>query len=580
MRHIFIASLVLASATVLPACEQKTVDVSGGADPLGWTSLIEFDQQTDARAVWGSGPNDVYAGYENPESYLRHFDGTEWKDVHLASSVRSVRDIWSSGPDDVFVTTYDDIWHFDGNDWTPGGIPAYRIEGHDAGHVIAMDSRMLARFDGAEWDTLLVIPEYYRIISSCWIGAGDSVLVTLHSLNSDSLIWHDGVAWSAPEVAPGLIADFVGSTADDLVAVGGDSNFNGRVWRWDGDQWTDLSAPTGNRLIYAAFGEGTNDFYVAGCDILHYTGSGWETLPTASNEDCFHDLWASGDADIYAAGRNVQRFNGAVWSPVVEVTPDRVHVVWAESRSRVVVAGRFSVFRFENGIWTEEGRDSLQLGIDAIEGRSWNDLYAATWRGVFHNDGTGWKSMPDSPGEVRKLFPLPTGEVFAADYTRIFRYDAQAWTVILDLSNDPGPKLIESLWAFGANDVLAGDQNGLRRFDGVSWKRIDDVASFDLLAFSPDDIYSLGPEQLRHSNGGPFESVGPHFAATRVAGTSPDHIVVTSRRGTYAAYYHGQWIVGTEPNSYNLDLTAAADGSIVRLDVLSETRYGIWYHRE
>jgi hypothetical protein len=207
-------------------------------------------------------------------------------------------------------------------------------------------------------------------------------------------------------------------------------------------------------------------------------------------------------------------------------------------------------------------------------------LYAATFSGVFHNDGSGWVVMPDSPDEMMRLFILPTGELFAADYHRVFRHNAQGWTLIRNTEDDSDPDIMGSLWAFGANDVLTGSEDNLRRFDGVSWKRIDNVGSFDLLAFSPDNIYSLGPDQLRHSSGGgAFEPVGPFFNATRVTGTSPDHIVVTGR-DAYAAYYQGQWVVGTEPKVFNVDLVPAVDGSIVRLDVFAPSRFGIWYHRE
>jgi hypothetical protein len=187
--------------------------------------------------------------------------------------------------------------------------------------------------------------------------------------------------------------------------------------------------------------------------------------------------------------------------------------------------------------------------------------------------------MPDSPPRLEVLFVNPGGVLFASDHQYVYRYDAPGWTLIRDTGQEA---FIVSLCAPGANDVLAGDTEGISRFDGVAWKQVDHEPGSDLLAFSPRDIYSLSNGRLRHSNGGPFEWVGPILpgGASRLAGTSPDHVVAIGPEA-YLAFHNGEWMVGTEPRTgYAIDLVPASDGSVVRLDYLSSDQFQIWYHRE
>lgn len=67
------------------------------------------------RAVWGSGPRDVWVG--GSDGLLLHFDGTDWSEV-TSPVTQDVEALAGSGPGDVWLSAYGGIVHrFDGTSW-------------------------------------------------------------------------------------------------------------------------------------------------------------------------------------------------------------------------------------------------------------------------------------------------------------------------------------------------------------------------------------------------------------------------------------------------------------------------------
>ncbi|MFO0577374.1 MAG: hypothetical protein U1A78_25490 [Polyangia bacterium] len=67
------------------------------------------------KAVWGSGPRDVWAG--GSDGLLLHFDGTDWSEVS-SPVTQDVEALAGSGAGDVWLSAYGGIVHrFDGTSW-------------------------------------------------------------------------------------------------------------------------------------------------------------------------------------------------------------------------------------------------------------------------------------------------------------------------------------------------------------------------------------------------------------------------------------------------------------------------------
>jgi hypothetical protein len=121
-----------------------------------WT---EFDSQSraDLTAVWGSGPNDVWAVGES--GAVRHWTNAtpkRWEIVEVPTE-RDLRAVWGTGPNDIWVVgDFGTILHFDGVSWQPavaafplGLKPHLRgIWGSDANDVWVVGDSIALHFTG------------------------------------------------------------------------------------------------------------------------------------------------------------------------------------------------------------------------------------------------------------------------------------------------------------------------------------------------------------------------------------------------------------------------------------------------
>ncbi len=131
------------SANVYAVGEQGAILHYGGSV---WRKL-PIDRSAQYAAVWGSGPEDIYvAGTEavigppglppTARPIVLHYDGQAW-----LTSVTPTYFTGLCGPDsnDLFATSFDGLFHFDGNSWLRVGAPLnvalFGIWGDDDGAV-------------------------------------------------------------------------------------------------------------------------------------------------------------------------------------------------------------------------------------------------------------------------------------------------------------------------------------------------------------------------------------------------------------------------------------------------------------
>jgi len=265
--------------------------------------------QSSLSAIWGSGPNDIWAVGDG--SAAVHWDGRSWTAVPFGVElVAGLNAIWGSGPRDVFVVGGGGvILHFDGTSWARMTSPV------DA-ELIAVSGR------GSR--------DVYAVAQS----DNDQVAA--------QLLHYDGNAWSAaalpfPFRATGLVI----ASGEPVVAgflyfdpqpkerrqAGVVARWSGGRWTtsgWDGQRiadtvtgasgWTRLSAAAGALLMLGQHEDGSQVVAMRGVN------GGWTLLPASPPdrpESRIRHLALAGDTPVALyEGPSFARFAGGRWVTV------------------------------------------------------------------------------------------------------------------------------------------------------------------------------------------------------------------------------------------------------------------------
>jgi hypothetical protein len=212
-------------------------------DPVSeWNEMrVAGDVFPDLNHLWGFTSRDVYA--VGDEGAILHFDGTSWSRMRSGTS-ENLEGIWGVAPDDIWALGSGVVLHFDGVSWTSvPGTNMYgtwplltAVGGSSAGDVKAVGYFNIYHFDGTNW--------------SWWETQLDSKLVStrLH----DVWIGADGRGFAVGEVMSG----------------------GGRIFHWDGDDWTFVTSTS--RPLRAVWGSSSNDVHAVGFgQMLHLDGTSW-----------------------------------------------------------------------------------------------------------------------------------------------------------------------------------------------------------------------------------------------------------------------------------------------------------------
>jgi len=295
-----------------------------------WTRVLTTDGANAPKAIWGSGPNDVWAVGGRT---IRHWDGSSWSSVEttIGTRIPSLLGVWGSGPSDVWAvgsaaTPWDPfnpsstdtsgaILHWDGTawstSWTGGNYAFYEVFGTGPSDVWAVSQmNSLLHWDGAAWSMQPMDtnnPYSYGLAQGSWKSAADDVWV----VGSYGVIEHwNGSAWSSFDVGGPITGwnGVWGSGADDVWAAGNRSdNGYGMIAHWDGTAWS--SAQVGQDPFYSVWGSGPNDVWAFGLGLtsVHWNGSAWSTVPIDPNILEIWSAWGSSLNDVWAVG----------WDPTV-----------------------------------------------------------------------------------------------------------------------------------------------------------------------------------------------------------------------------------------------------------------------
>ncbi|MEZ4407872.1 MAG: hypothetical protein R3A52_15570 [Polyangiales bacterium] len=287
-------------------------------DDAGVTAwrAVESGVTQGLRAVWGSGPSDVWAVGDG--GVALHWDGARWTTVATGVTA-TLYGVWVRGPRDA---------------WAVGG---------DASGPVAL------RYDGARWSQVTVPArdrEPFRAVwgdadREVWVAGGDAD-------DGDPPAWEwDGSQWHAESfggsLSPALTAVAGGPSDDDLwFATAGPLAFH----KVRGASPTSTSAPGGARFGGALCVTPAGGAWATseGATVFRYESTAWvATAPPATAP--LRGVWC-GATTVWAVGDRGQtaRWSDGQWR--AESAPDvSLSAVWSDGSVAWAVGARGAVLR-------------------------------------------------------------------------------------------------------------------------------------------------------------------------------------------------------------------------------------------
>ena len=386
----------------------------------GRGELVDFDGQTWTLAfeasgglhdISGAGPKDVWAvggtephpfGAENDRRVMWHFDGTHWEKareepgvgwatIHLREDGRGFA-VGFEGQLDVYA----------GGRWADRGRSVYANRFFwisDVGLLPGTSDAFISRNDGV----------VYRVADNQVTEANTIAEVRAIEMLAPDRGWafgyntalaFDGARWSNldPESPLNCVRDIDALGPTDAWAVGDD----GRILRWDGEQWTDFPSPTDVDL----------------------------SRVRAISPDC---AWALGANRGGRAKGVVLRFNGASWEVVLEregAQSFEFADIDALGPDRAWVVGAGVLHRFTAGAWTQIALPDDIRSLDVVTP---DTIWLGGSGEIYRSDGVAFEPVLFFPAgaQVNHIRMLPDGTGWAVGwYGYVMRFDGQVWRIV------------------------------------------------------------------------------------------------------------------------------------------------------
>lgn len=307
----------------------------GGADagPCSADGWCQTELSSpNLEAVWGSGPNDVWAvGWFGT---IMHWDGTAWSRFESGTQW-PLFGIWGSGPNDVWaVGRYGTVLHWDGTSWSPSPsnttAELVSVWGNGNGEVwaaVGLDRAMMHKDADGVWSRVQFRSfDYMTGIS----GAGQSVLWLWGS--NGVFRWNQDASGPMDNVTMGSTFPWWSSTLPwdrgtspiTSVWMAGPADLwilsqRGDVYRWREEADGGISAvqsrvpPSGAaqdgfHKLTSIWGTSSTDVWASGQlgRIVHLKDSKWSLSPTTIRGrifDCTLSLWGANADDVWAVGK-------------------------------------------------------------------------------------------------------------------------------------------------------------------------------------------------------------------------------------------------------------------------------------
>lgn len=192
----------------------------------------------------------------------------------------------------------------------------------------------------------------------------------------------------------------------------------GRIYRFDGEQWTlhfDLHLDV---TILAMWGSGPNSIYAVGDEglVLHFDGLRWQRMPSGT-KSALYSLWAWDDERMLAPGDFglMLRYNGKEWTEFNVGSENFLYGVWGDSLSNIYTVGLSGTLAHFNGERWQTMATRLREDLLSISGSKQAGVFVVGTRGCVLRleDGQWTPEASMSSAGLRSVCASQTGVVYA-----------------------------------------------------------------------------------------------------------------------------------------------------------------------
>ena len=348
----------------------------------------------------------------------------------------------------------------------------------------------------------------------------------------------------------------------------------GTIIRKSEGTWTTETSATSFDLN-DVWGVGSKNTWAVGESgtILHYEGAGWlpDLSPSLKNLNAVHgssaeDIWAVGLGGI------ILHNDSTGWSDVSSVVTQEWFDVWASGDGSAIVVGDLGlIIQGDGETWSEMSHPMGEAPIEAIWGRSADDVFAAGEGFIIHYDGNEERKWTLHASTIqlatwRGVCGSGADNVMVVgSQGTIIRWNGSSWGKVPvepkteATAEAPAEYYTEQLhgcWTLDSDTAWAVGEAGiiLELIDG-EFKKAENlipVSLRDVFAFSKDLVFAVGIEGVILSSRGIESSWLPIYSGTvaglfGILGTSLEDITAVGDLGTIQRFIPFYDALGTSP---------------------------------
>ena len=479
------------------------VDVGGsGADgaakPKGTCSAEGYCWETPwvtpafLTSVWGSGPNDLYAG--NGFGSVAHWDGKAWT-LESTGTEKWVTGIWGSGPDDVYAVGEDGLSvHRSGGVWKPIDVGSSVFlegvwgSGPDDVIVVGADGTVV-RYDGKAWSSEKsgTSADLYEV----WGTGPNDVYALGQTRGPDSegvILHHDGASWSEQRLGSDLVGVW-GTGPEEVWVAGRDDKGKLAVWKRAGEEWKPVRTPR------------------AGTP-LGLTGVGGKPVLLGIGKDDGGNDMSLWNGNVFVLEESDGLFRRRDLLTVSLPIGQPSWGFWGDAKGNAAIVGWWGIAGSldSKGFHPQTGEGSvLGRNIDGVAGTSPKDVFVAGPGGLLvHYDGSTW--TPDPAGKGHDFTGVQTlnGKLVATGRRGLLMVrEGGAWKTW-----DTGvPSDLSAAWAAGDELFVVGAEGAILRCRAGKCQSVPSGTKKNLGAIwgtGPNDVYAVGDQAVLHWDGAEF----------------------------------------------------------------------------
>ena len=154
-------------------------------------------------------------------------------------------------------------------------------------------------------------------LNSIWAASANNVIAVG---DQGTILRFDGSQW-LPQVSGTLesLNGVWGSSANDIYAVGktGSSSSGSIVLHYDGSAWNEIDIGS-DQTLHTAWGLDANNVYIGGWNgrLYNFDGSQWSWISNTGSNKHIYGIWGSAPDNVMTVGADgtIRRFNGSWWS--------------------------------------------------------------------------------------------------------------------------------------------------------------------------------------------------------------------------------------------------------------------------